>query len=90
MIMMPEAVRNSFTNIHVSNKRRKASAGTTYRLLPRSAKAEIAGIVKDHGFDMKKLENDTFEREIWNAYLFSNLDKFELSIHLGTSWESLL
>lgn len=90
MVIMPDAVRNSFTNIHVSNKRLKSETGTIYRLLPRKARIEIAGILKDHGFDIKKMENDTSEREVWNAYVFSNLDKFQLSTHSGIRWESLL
>jgi hypothetical protein len=66
--------------------------------MPRRQKSEIKALLKQYGFDLKAMAEDFHEREVWNAFVFSNLERLCEETEVGeslanynpTKWRSML
>jgi hypothetical protein len=89
LLMPPSVHRGTFDMVHVSNK--LTNSKVSYRQLPLASRKVLDDYVSGFGFKMKELRKSTFEREVWNAYVFSNLKKMVgEGIPDRGRWENLL
>lgn len=90
LMLPPNGFKSKFSLIHVSNKRASSSL-VSYNQLSLSQRSTINEYVSSLGFDINKLRKSTFEREVWNAYIFANLKEIlTVSIIDHPKWENML
>ncbi len=73
--------------VHISDK--SSGHGSSSNKLSKSAIGHLKEFVAAQGFDYKLLCKSEYERMVYNAYCFSNIDKFKGKLALSR-WESLL
>jgi hypothetical protein len=88
MILVPDKDRSVMRSIHVSDRATKNKI--SYDFMPREIKKEIEEFVEDKGFDFGKVRSSIYERCIFNAYIYSHLDKLIDLENRKADWEPYL
>lgn len=91
-ILLPSA-RGSMTPFHVSDRLRGGKSGGFKALSP-GTKKMLRDTLEKFDFDLNKARRSSVEREMWNAFVYSNIEKCGIDLEVASNkqvrWENML
>lgn len=89
VLWLSKSSKDVFSYLHLTTKRRQAAASIEYHSLSSAKKQEIAEIVKQDGFDVKKLIEDGSQRCLYNMYIMGKKIGLLNNKMRKVQWQSL-